>query len=154
MKIVRAKIEVESVFGRSAKNGRLLGLCNGGRSSNRIYATGLFGEKTTDELRAGLASVQADCKGLIIDLRDNTGGLLVAAKDICDMFLDEGDIVSTRGRDDRIDQLFVAKAGTVISNKVPIVVLINEYSASASEVVAGCMQDRCRATIVGNSVLW
>jgi len=65
------------------------------------------------------------------------------------MFLDDGTIVSTRGRDDRIDQLYTALPGTEIPNNVPIIVLINEHSASASEVVAGCLQDRCRATIVG-----
>ena len=109
----------------------------------------LFGEKSTEELKTALASVRNQCKGLILDLRNNTGGLLVAAKDICDMFLDDGIIVSTRGRDDRIDQLYTAHPGTEIQNSVPMVILINGHSASASEVVAGCLQDRCRATIVG-----
>jgi len=150
LKIIRAKIEVESVLGDRR---RMNGSWDFTMEANPQFAymrLDLFGEKTADELKAALASVRADCKGLIIDLRDNTGGLLVAAKDICDMLLDDGDIVSTRGRDNRVDQRYVAKPGTAISNKVPIVVLINEHSASASEVVAGCLQDRCRATIVGN----
>ena len=150
IKVVRARIEIESVLGDRR---RLNGSWEFAMEEDPRIAymrLELFGEKTTEELKAALASVRKDCKGLIIDLRDNTGGLLMAARDICDMFLDDGDIVSTRGRDDRIDQRYMAKQGTAISNGVPIVILINEHSASASEVVAGCMQDRCRASIVGD----
>jgi carboxyl-terminal processing protease len=150
IKVVRARIEVESVLGDRR---RLNGSWEFAMEEDPRIAymrLELFGEKTTEELKTAIASVRNDCKGLIIDLRDNTGGLLMAARDICDMFLDDGDIVSTRGRDDRIDQRYMAKKGTEISNNVPIVILINEHSASASEVVAGCMQDRCRASIVGD----
>lgn len=149
IKIVRARIEVESVLGDRR---RLNGSWEFAMEEDPRIAymrLELFGEKTTDELKAAISSIRNDCKGLIIDLRDNTGGLLIVAKDICDMFLDDGIIVSTRGRDDRIDQLYTAHLGTEIQNSVPIVVMINEHSASASEVVAGCLQDRCRATIVG-----
>jgi len=150
IKVIRARIEVESVLGDRR---RLDGSWEFAMEEDPRIAymrLELFGEKTTEELKAAIASVRNDCKGLIIDLRDNTGGLLLAARDICDMFLDDGDIVSTRGRDDRIDQRYMAKQGTEISSTVPIVILINEHSASASEVVAGCMQDRCRASIVGD----
>lgn len=149
-KITRARIEVESVLGDRR---RLNGTWEFAMEEDPRLAymrLELFGEKTTEELKTALASVRKKCKGLIIDLRDNTGGLLIAAKDICDMFLDDGEIVSTRGRNDRIDQVYTAQLGTEIDNSVPIVILINEHSASASEVVAGCMQDRCRATIVGD----
>lgn len=149
IRIVRARIEVESVLGdRRRMNGSWEFAME---EDPRIayMRLELFGEKTTEELRTALASVRKNCQGLILDLRDNTGGLLIAAKDICDMFLDDGIIVSTRGRDERVDQLYTAKQGTEIKNSVPIAVLINEHSASASEVVAGCLQDRCRATIVG-----
>ena len=148
--ITRARIEVESVLGDRR---RLNGTWEFAMEEDPRIAymrLELFGEKTTVELKTALASVRKECKGLIIDLRDNTGGLLMAAKDICDMFLDDGEIVSTRGRNDRIDQRYYAKPGAEIENSVPIVILINEHSASASEVVAGCMQDRCRATIVGD----
>ena len=150
IKILRARIEVESVLGdRRQMNGSWQFAME--EDPRIVYVRlELFGEKTTEELKAALASVRKDCKGLIIDLRDNTGGLLNAAKDICDMFLDDGEIVSTRGRDDRIDQRYNAEPGTEIANSVPIAILINEHSASASEVVAGCLQDRCRATIVGD----
>ena len=150
IKIVRARIEVESVLGdRRRMNGSWDYVME---VDPRIayMRIELFGEKTTDELKTALASVRKHCKALILDLRDNTGGLLVAAKDICDMFLDDGEIVSTRGRDDRIDQRYSAQLGTEIPNSVPIAILINEHSASASEVVAGCLQDRARATIVGD----
>ena len=150
VEIVRAKIEVDSVLGDRRKMDGSWDFSMEADPQIAYMRLDLFGEKTTDELKAGLTLVRDKCKGLIIDLRDNTGGLLVSAKDICDMFLDDGDIVSTRGRDNRIDQRYTAKAGTVIANDVPIVVLINEHSASASEVLAGCLQDRCRATIVGN----
>ena len=110
----------------------------------------LFGEKTADELEASIKRLAGDCKALVIDLRDNTGGLLNSATQICDMFLDDGEIVSTRGRDQRIDEVYKAKEGTSVSNSLPMVVLINEQSASASEVLAACLQDRCRATIVGS----
>ncbi len=147
--IVRARIDVESVLGDRR---RLDGSWDFAMQADPRIAyirLELFGEKTTVELKKALASVRRDCQGLILDLRDNTGGLLVAAKDICDMFLDEGEIVSTRGRNDRIDQLYTAQLGTEIDMRVPMVVMINGHSASASEVVAGCLQDRCRATIVG-----
>lgn len=149
IKIVRARIDVESVLGDRRRVNGSWDFAMEEDPSLAYIRLELFGEKTTEELKKALASVRKDCKGLIIDLRDNTGGLLVAAKEICDMFLDDGDIVSTRGRNDRVDQLYTAQAGTEIDNLVPMVLLINEHSASASEVVAGCLQDRCRATIVG-----
>ncbi len=149
IKITRARIEVESVLGDRRRMNGTWEFAMEEDPRIAYMRLELFGEKTTEELKTALASVRKQCKGLIIDLRDNTGGLLMAAKDICDMFLDDGEIVSTRGRNDRIDQRYSAQPGTEIENSVPVVCLINEHSASASEVVAGCLQDRCRATIVG-----
>jgi len=148
--VVRARIEVESVLGDRR---RLDGKWEYRMEEDPRIAymrVELFGEKTTEELRRAIASISKDSQALIIDLRDNTGGLLNSATDICDMFLDDGQMVSTRGRGDRLDQSYDAKKGTELSNSIPIVVLINEHSASASEVVAACLQDRCRATVVGN----
>ena len=150
VKITRARIEVESVLGDRRRMNGTWEFAMEEDPRLAYVRLELFGEKTTEELKTALASVRKECKGLIIDLRDNTGGLLIAATDICDMFLDDGEIVSTRGRNDRIDQRYSAQPGNEIDNSVPIVILINEHSASASEVVAGCMQDRCRATIVGD----
>ncbi|WP_350335564.1 S41 family peptidase [Coralliovum pocilloporae] len=87
-------------------------------------------------------------KGFIIDLRNNPGGLLDQAISISDSFLDKGEIVSTRGRDGQSAQRFAARAGDLTKGK-PIVVLMNGGSASASEIVAGALQDHKRATIVG-----
>ncbi|MEQ1829219.1 MAG: S41 family peptidase [Pirellula sp.] len=147
--VTRAMIEVESVLGdRRNLDGKWEYFMEEDSRIAYLHIE-LFGEKTTDELRRALDLVKNDCKGIIIDLRDNTGGLLVSATDICDMFLDDGEMVSTRGRDGLLEKSFSAKPGTVIPNSVPIAVLINENSASASEVVAACLQDRCRASIVG-----
>ncbi|MDD4520206.1 MAG: S41 family peptidase [Alphaproteobacteria bacterium] len=87
--------------------------------------------------------------GYLIDLRNNPGGLLDQAVGVVDLFLDKGEIVSTRSKRPEETLKFTAKKGD-ITNKKPIVVLINEGSASASEIVAGALQDHHRALIVGN----
>src|SRR5204863_780337 len=87
-------------------------------------------------------------KGFIIDMRNNPGGLLDQAISVADAFLEKGEIVSTRGRNAEETQRFNARAGDLSKGK-PIIVLINGGSASASEIVAGALQDHKRATIVG-----
>jgi carboxyl-terminal processing protease len=91
-------------------------------------------------------------RGLILDLRNNPGGLLRAAVEISDLFLTEGVIVSTKGRNHK-DEIYHAKPeGTLLSGPngdVPVAVLINKFSASASEIVAAALQDHKRAVIVG-----
>ncbi len=109
----------------------------------------IFGEKTPTELRSAIASVRRDVKGLILDLRDNAGGLLPTATKICDMFLNSGTIVSTVGRREGYSSKHEASLGTELADDVPIAVLINGLSASASEVTAACLQDHHRAVIVG-----
>ena len=86
--------------------------------------------------------------GLVLDLRRNPGGLLDQAIKVSDAFLERGEIVSTRGRDDDDAQRFNAKPGDLI-NGLPMVVLINGGSASSSEIVAGALQDHRRAVIMG-----
>jgi carboxyl-terminal processing protease len=148
--VTRAMIEIESVLGDRRKlDGKWEYLMEADPRIAYLHIE-LFGEKTTDELRKAIASVKDRCRGVIIDLRDNTGGLLNSATEICDMFLDDGEMVSTRGRDGKLEKSYTAVTGTDIDDSVPIVVLINENSASASEVVAACLQDRCRATVVGS----
>ena len=96
-----------------------------------------FNEKTTDEAEAAFASIKAKnpkMKGLILDLRDNPGGLLDQAVSISDMFLEGGEIVSQRGRDPRDVERYNARPGD-ITNGLPIVVLINSGTASAAEIV-------------------
>lgn len=97
------------------------------------------------KMRAELGDTQ---KGLILDLRNNPGGLLDQAIKISDAFLDRGEIVSTKTRDDEGDSRYNATIGD-LANGLPIVVLINGGSASASEIVAGALQDHHRAIILG-----
>ncbi|WP_239523698.1 S41 family peptidase, partial [Klebsiella pneumoniae] len=95
------------------------------------------------------SKVPADkLKGFVLDLRLNPGGLLDQAVAVSDAFLDKGEIVSTRGRNPDETQRFSAKVGDLTKGK-PIVVLVNGGSASASEIVAGALQDHKRATVLG-----
>ncbi|MGE0174743.1 MAG: S41 family peptidase [Oligoflexales bacterium] len=106
-----------------------------------------FQDNTTEELKAAL-SKNPGIKGLILDLRDNPGGLLDQAVQVSDLFIESGIIVSTVGRDPQnIEREFAHKRGTFAG--FPIIVLINEGSASASEIVAGALQDHERALILG-----
>ena len=110
-----------------------------------------FGEHTVDEFKSALTKLQSlGVQGLILDLRDNPGGLLrPAAVGVCDLLLPSGTpIVSTRGRNDTTEHTYVAGGGQKFLD-FPIVVLLNRFSASASEIVAACLQDNHRATIVG-----
>ena len=110
-----------------------------------------FNEKTTDETEAAFAELKAKnpkMKGLILDLRNNPGGLLDQAVAVSDLFLENGEIVSQRGRDPRDIERYNARPGD-ITGGMPIVVLINSGSASAAEIVAGALQDRKRAELVG-----
>ena len=110
-----------------------------------------FNEKTTDEAQAAFAGIKAKnpkMKGLIIDLRNNPGGLLDQAVSISDLFLEGGEIVSQRGRDPRDVERYNARPGDMTGG-LPIVVLINSGTASAAEIVSGALQDRKRAEVVG-----
>jgi carboxyl-terminal processing protease len=109
----------------------------------------LFGEKTAREIQSALESLEGKIDAVILDLRDNGGGLLQAAIEVCDLFLDEGRIVSTQGRRQTSIESIDAQRGTVVPSSIPIAVLINSNSASASEVVAACLKDHQRAVIVG-----
>ena len=92
--------------------------------------------------------MKGNMKGLVLDLRNNPGGLIDQAVSVSDAFLDRGEIVSTRGRDNKGEQRFNASKGD-ITNGLPIVVLINGGSASASEIVAGALQDHKRGILMG-----
>lgn len=108
-----------------------------------------FGERTAEELAEALDDIAAnDPQGLILDLRNNPGGLLVAANAVADLFLREGTIVSIRGRDPADEEVFTA-SGRARYADLPLVVLVNRHSASASEIVAASLQDHGRAAVVG-----
>lgn len=111
----------------------------------------VFNDETDRDLRADLANLRQAGKisGLVIDLRNNPGGLLDQAVAVADDFLDGGEIVSTRGRHNEDNHAWYARAGDLV-NGMPIVVLINNGSASASEIVAGALQDNHRALLVGS----
>jgi len=109
-----------------------------------------FGEFTASELRKVLPFEDHSIDALILDLRGNVGGLLDAAVETCDMVIDEGLIVKTRGRSGRDqDVYFAAPQNTVFHRSIPIVVMVDRYSASASEIVAACLKDHDRAVVVG-----
>jgi carboxyl-terminal processing protease len=111
-----------------------------------------FTEQTSEGLKKAIADITAQdgdkLKGYIVDLRNNPGGLLDQAIAVSDAFLEKGEIVSTRGRNADETQRFSAHAGDLTKGK-PVIVMINGGSASASEIVAGALQDHKRATILG-----
>ncbi|MGP9822468.1 S41 family peptidase [Salinarimonas sp. NSM] len=112
-----------------------------------------FNEQTSPNLERAIAELTDEIgeerlKGFVLDLRNNPGGLLDQAIDVSDAFLDGGEIVSTRGRNASETQRFNARSGDLTDGK-PVVVLINGGSASASEIVAGALQDLERATVLG-----
>ncbi len=137
--ITRAVIRVESVRWKQ----------EGDISYIRITT---FNEQTEDGLEKAVDQTKAKIgnrlKGIVVDLRNNPGGLLDQAISVSDAFLDQGEIVSTRGRRAGDTQRYNARSGQIFSG-VPVVVLVNEGSASASEIVAGALQDQKRARIVG-----
>jgi carboxyl-terminal processing protease len=111
-----------------------------------------FGETTAAETRQAVEQLEKEgVRGLIIDLRNNPGGLLQSAVEICDLFLEKGAIVSTRGRNHEEKTWEAKPEGTLLlpANKHPMAVLVNRFSASASEIVSACLQDHQRATVVG-----
>lgn len=112
-----------------------------------------FNEQTSENLRRAISDLSSQIgadklRGYVIDLRNNPGGLLDQAISVSDTFLDKGEIVSTRGRNVEETQRFNARSGDLTKGK-PIIVLINGGSASASEIVAGALQDHKRATLIG-----
>lgn len=134
--IIRDIITVESVYTRTIDNNILY-----------IRVTS-FDKKVATDVRAALLKHAAKSKGVILDLRNNPGGLLDQAVELTDLFVDEGVIVSQKGRNKSDDVSYSAtKKATVC--RLPLVVMVNEGSASASEIVSGAMQDFNRGVIVG-----
>ena len=109
-----------------------------------------FSEQTNKSTKEAIKKLKKNknLKGFVLDLRNNPGGLLEQAVYVSDLFLEKGEIVSTRGRDLENPETYKAKPGDII-NGLPLVVLINGGSASASEIVAGALQDHKRAIILG-----
>ncbi|NOT42009.1 MAG: S41 family peptidase [Alphaproteobacteria bacterium] len=137
--ITRAIIRVESV--RWKQEGDIA-----------YFRVTTFNEQTEDGLEKAVDQTKAKIgnrlRGIVLDLRNNPGGLLDQAISVSDAFLDQGEIVSTRGRRAGDTQRYNARSGQIFQG-VPVVVLVNEGSASASEIVAGALQDQKRARVIG-----
>jgi len=111
-----------------------------------------FNQNSSDQLKIEISKIERNKKlvGYILDLRNNPGGLLSQAIEVSDFFLNDGEIVSTKGRKKRENRKFFAVQGDEIKGK-PLIVLINNGSASASEIVAGALQDQKRAVLLGET---
>lgn len=136
--ITRATITIESVYAKSI-----------GNDIQYIRVTS-FDKKVVSDVVKAIKQKKATTKGIVLDLRNNPGGLLDQAVGLVDIFVDKGDIVSQKGRNKADDEIYSAKAENTVT-KVPLVVLVNGGSASASEIVSGALQDHKRAIIVGQN---
>ncbi len=138
--ITRAIIKIRSVKYKELENGKI----------GYIRIT-QFQDKTDEQLRGVLEKFK-DKEGIIIDLRNNPGGLLTTAVNVADMLLPKGDlIVYTKGRDERNNEEFYSTHDPIFPVDIPIVVLVNKGSASASEILTGALRDNNRALAVGDT---
>lgn len=146
--IERKIIEVETVLGdKRGDDDRWDYMLDNDKKIGYIRLTS-FSRDTAEDLENALKSLKKQgLKGLVLDLRFNPGGLLKSAIDISDMFVSEGKIVSTKGRNTVERPVNARKAGTY--EGFPVAVIVNRYSASASEIVSACLQDHKRAVVVG-----
>jgi carboxyl-terminal processing protease len=155
LKIVRkgASDPLELKITRDVIRIRSVRLRNEGGDVGYIRIT-QFNEQTFDGLKKAIEELNKEIpadklKGYVVDLRNNPGGLLDQAIAVSDAFLERGEIVSTRGRNADESQRYNARSGDLTKGK-PVIILINGGSASASEIVAGALQDHKRATVVGS----
>ncbi|MGB3086298.1 MAG: S41 family peptidase [Phycisphaerae bacterium] len=146
--ITRAMIEVRTVKGfRRGEDEQWVWMLEADKKIGYVRVSG-FVDNTVEELRGALEAMLEDgLKALVLDLRFNPGGQLPVALEMSDLFLDEGVIVQTRGRITPHWEATATKEGTL--PYFPMVVLVNQFSASASEIVAGALQDHSRAIILG-----
>jgi len=149
IEIVRADIQIETVLGDLRNADKTWNFLLDADPRIGYLRVSTFADATVDELRNALEWLdQHKMKGLILDLRNNPGGLLNAATATCDLFIEQGDIVSTRERGVAVGDVVVATEQGTYSG-FPMVVLVNHFSASASEIVAACLQDHDRAVVIG-----
>lgn len=148
LSMTRALIDTPSVLGDSRKaDDQWDYLLDHDKKIGYVRITS-FIQNTTEELKKALAELKSEgMKGLILDLRDNPGGLLSSAVEISDLFVDEGVIVSTKGRNTPTKEYPAQKDGQY--TEFPMVVLVNQSSASAAEILSACLQDHKRAKVVG-----
>lgn len=136
IKIIRDIIKIQSVYAKQIGDDILY-----------LRVTS-FDKKVVDGVSKELKKHMGDDKGIILDLRNNPGGLLDQAVGLVDLFVNDGDIVSQKGREKSEDRVYSASSSNTITD-APLVVLVNEGSASASEIVSGALQDHKRAVLVG-----
>ncbi len=149
MKIVREIIHVNSVLGDTHNADGSWNFFLAGHDRIGYVRISSFTDTTAGELERALDWLsEHDLRGLVLDLRDDPGGYLDAAVDVCDLLIGSGVIVTTRGRDGRIGRTYVA-SGKGRFTDFPMAVLVNQQSAGAAEIVAACLQDHHRAVIVG-----
>ncbi len=147
-KIKRAIVRVQTVLGDTRKPDDAWEFMFDKEKKIGYLRLTAFSRRTAEELRSALEELKAaDLKALILDLRFNPGGLLSSAIEISDMFVEDGIIVSTKGRNIS-DRVWDAHEKGTFSG-FPMAVLVNHYSASASEIVSACLQDHERAVIIG-----
>ncbi len=149
MVLTRAAIELESVVGdRRDEQSRWIYTLEDHPNIGYLRINS-FGERTAAETKAALDSIRDQTKAIVLDLRDNSGGLLSTASAVCDMFIGDGVLVTTRGRGEIVYDQIRASSNILVGSEVPVAVIINDQSASASEIVAACLQDHGRAVVVG-----
>ncbi len=149
MQIVRDDIQVDSIYGDRIRKDSTPEFFLEEQPDIAYIRITLFGEKTVDEFKHAIDQVKDEAKGIIIDLRYNPGGILEAAVVMCDMLIDQGIIVSTKGRVAGAGNEWSATSNLELPKEIPIIVLVNDQSASASEIMAGCLQDAGRALVGG-----
>ena len=136
--IVRGKITIDSVHAKVIGDDIL------------YIRVSSFDKKVASEVSKEIKKRKNTTKGIVLDLRNNPGGLLDQAVDLVDLFVSNGKVVSQKGRNKAEDKVYSATSSATITN-VPVVVLINSGSASASEIVSGALQDHKRAVLVGEN---
>ena len=134
--IVRGIISIQSVYAKTI-----------GEDTLYVRVTS-FDKKVVDDVKKEIKKRDGKTKGIILDLRNNPGGLLDQAVGLVDLFVDSGDIVSQKGKRKSDDQVYTASSSKTITD-TPLVVLVNGGSASASEIVSGALQDHKRGVILG-----
>ena len=134
--IIRGIISIQSVYTKTI-----------GKDTLYVRVTS-FDKKVVQDVKKEINKKQATTKGIVLDLRNNPGGLLDQAVGLVDLFVDSGDIVSQKGKRASDNQVYTASSSNTIT-ETPLVVLVNGGSASASEIVSGALQDHKRAVIIG-----
>lgn len=136
--IIRGIITIESVYAKSI-----------GEDIQYIRVTS-FDKKVVDDVSDAIKKRKSTTKGIILDLRNNPGGLLTQAVGLVDIFVDDGKIVSQKGRHESDAETYSARSSNTLTN-VPLVILVNGGSASASEIVSGALQDHKRGIVIGQN---